>query len=196
MFKFIYKIRSQLIKVETIFFSVLIKNQFAEFGNNIAIGKGGVFISPQYVKVGSNIKIGRRCVIECWDHYRGGTTFDFSPELVIGDGSAIGDESHISCARKMVIGNHVLMGRKIFITDNNHGSSIRQELDMAPDMRPLSSKGEVIIEDNVWIGEKVSIMPGVTIGKGAIVAANAVVTKDVPAYSIVGGVPAKVIKLL
>ncbi|MBR0310679.1 MAG: hypothetical protein IJQ97_07320 [Paludibacteraceae bacterium] len=55
---------------------------------------------------------------------------------------------------------------------------------------------KVVIDDNVWIGEKSSILPGVHIGRGAIVAANSVVTHDVPAYSVVAGVPAKVIKQL
>ena len=57
-------------------------------------------------------------------------------------------------------------------------------------------KCPVVIEDNVWIGEKASIMPGVHIGKGAIIAANSVVTHDVPAYAVVAGTPAKVIKQL
>lgn len=58
----------------------------------------------------------------------------------------------------------------------------------------MVSKGPVIIEDNVWIGDKATILANVTIGKGAVVAANSVVTKDVPAYSVVAGIPAKVIK--
>ena len=57
-------------------------------------------------------------------------------------------------------------------------------------------KCPVVIEDNVWIGEKASIMPGVHIGKGAIIAANSVVTHDVPAYAVVAGVPAKIVKQL
>lgn len=56
------------------------------------------------------------------------------------------------------------------------------------------SKGPIIIDDDVWIGYKATILSGVHIGQGAVIAAGAVVTKDVPAYSIVGGVPAKVIK--
>ena len=88
------------------------------------------------------------------------------------------------------------MGRKIFITDNNHGSSSREMLDIVPFDRPLTSAGPVVIEDDVWIGEKVSIMPNVRIGKGAIIAANAVVTHNVPPYSVVGGCPAKIIKQL
>ena len=69
-------------------------------------------------------------------------------------------------------------------------------LDIAPDFRPLSSKGPVLIDDNVWIGEKSSIMPGVHIGKGVIVAANSVVTKDVPPYCVVAGIPATIVKVM
>ena len=61
-------------------------------------------------------------------------------------------------------------------------------------MRPVVSKGSVIIGNNVWIGDKATILPNVTIGDGAVIAANSVVTKDVPAYSVVAGNPAKVIK--
>ncbi len=58
------------------------------------------------------------------------------------------------------------------------------------------SKGAVIIKDNVWVGEGVAILSGVTIGENAIIATNAVVTKDVPANSVVGGIPAKIIKII
>ena len=63
-----------------------------------------------------------------------------------------------------------------------------------PSLRKVESKGEVIIGDNVWIGDKCTILPNVHIGDGVIVAANSVVTKDVPPYSVVGGDPAKVLK--
>ncbi|MDR2406844.1 MAG: sugar O-acetyltransferase, partial [Bacteroidales bacterium] len=56
--------------------------------------------------------------------------------------------------------------------------------------------GSVVIEDNVWIGDKVTILPGVHIGYGSIIGANAVVTKDVPANCVVGGNPAKIIKVI
>ena len=80
------------------------------------------------------------------------------------------------------------------INDNLHGNICRMELDIAPNLRPLTSKGPIIIEDNVWIGEMVCILSGVSIGKGAIIAAGSVVTKDIPAYTIAAGIPAKVIK--
>lgn len=178
------------------FYSWMISNNLNQHGKNAIIGLGTRLNAPKYVSIGNNVKIGRRCVIECWDSYHAGAEFELSPMLIIGDNSAIGDDSHISCTQKMEIGNGVRMGRKIFITDNNHGSSQREMLDIIPFDRPLTSSGPVIIEDNVWIGEKVSIMPNVHIGRGAIIAANAVVTKDVPAYAVVGGCPAKIIKQL
>ena len=92
------------------------------------------------------------------------------------------------------MGNNILTGRYVYISDNSHGKSNKEELDIPPIKRKLYVKGPVIIEDNVWIGERVCILSGVHIGKGAIIAANAVVTHDVPAGCIVGGVPAKIIK--
>jgi acetyltransferase-like isoleucine patch superfamily enzyme len=69
-------------------------------------------------------------------------------------------------------------------------------LELPPMSRPLVSKGAVIIKDNVWIGEGVAIMPGVTIGENSIIATNAVVTKDIPPNCVAAGVPAKVIKII
>ena len=126
-----------------------------------------------------------------WDSYEG---VHFNPQITIGNNSSIGDDSHITAINKIMIGNNVRSGKKILITDNSHGASERKLLDIAPNKRPLYSKGPVIIEDNVWIGEKSSIMPGVHIGYGSIIAANSVVTKDVPSYCVVAGSPAKIVK--
>jgi acetyltransferase-like isoleucine patch superfamily enzyme len=67
---------------------------------------------------------------------------------------------------------------------------------MIPTERKVISKGAVIIGENVWIGDKVTILPGVEIGNGVVIGANSVVTKDIPSYCVVGGNPAKVIKQL
>ena len=71
-----------------------------------------------------------------------------------------------------------------------------EELDKEPIYRSLSAKGPVVIGDNVWIGENVCVLSGVTIGQGCVIAANAVVTKDMPPYSLVAGVPARVVRCL
>lgn len=96
-----------------------------------------------------------------------------------------------------MIGNGVVTGRMVMITDNSHGHTHSlSELNLTAFQRPLVSKGAVVIDEYVWIGEQVCIMPGVHIGKGAIVAANSVVTKDVPPYTVVGGCPAKILKVV
>ena len=86
-----------------------------------------------------------------------------------------------------------MFGRMVTVTDNSHGATTIDDLSKAPHMRKVISKGEVVIGENVWIGDKATILPGVHIGKGAVVGANAVVTKDVPPFSVVGGIPARVL---
>ena len=92
---------------------------------------------------------------------------------------------------KVTIGNDVMMGPECNIYTRNHKYS---DIDLPMNKQGYSDMEEVIIENNVWIGARVTILPGVTIGTGAIVGAGAVVTKDVPPYAIVGGNPAKIIK--
>ena len=103
---------------------------------------------------------------------------------------------HIAATKKVEIGNNVLIASKVFISDICHGDytdKCPSSPEIPPVDRPLSAK-PVVIHDNVWIGELVSILPGVEIGKGSIVGANSVVTKSIPAYCMVAGNPAKIIK--
>ena len=88
------------------------------------------------------------------------------------------------------IGDYVLTGTNVFISDNSHGYTDSHSLHEPTTTRPIVSKGKVKIGNNVWIGNNVCIMAGVTIGDGVIIGANSVVTKDVPAYTVVAGVPA------
>jgi acetyltransferase-like isoleucine patch superfamily enzyme len=86
------------------------------------------------------------------------------------------------------------MGKKITITDNAHGKSEPEYLSIPPTKRKLHSKGPVIIEDGVWIGDKVTILSGIRIGENSIIGANSLVTKDIDANCVFGGIPAKLIK--
>ena len=168
-----------------------ISNNIHKIGNSSIIRKGCFLKGGRYIEIGVHTYIGRNCVLTCWDEYSGECFF---PSIKIGNDCSIGEYSHITSIHSITIGNGVLTGRRITITDNSHGRSSIEELNIQPAQRQLYSKGPVVIEDNVWIGDKVSIMPNVHIGKGAIIAANSVVTKDVSDYSIVAGVPAKVVK--
>ena len=117
--------------------------------------------------------------------------------LFFGENFQMNDYVHITAMESVKIGNNVLLASKIYISDCSHGSYSGDENDSHPDSiphdRPLSSK-PVVIEDNVWLGEFVSVLPGVTIGKGSIVGANSVVSKNLPPYVIAVGTPAKPIK--
>lgn len=115
-------------------------------------------------------------------------------QLQIGDNVAVGKYCHIGVINKVIIGNDVLMGSNVLITDHMHGEGKKEDIILPPNKRPLFSKGPVIIEDCVFIGDGVKIMPDVRIGKNAIIGANSVITHDVPAYSVVAGNPAHIIR--
>ena len=174
-------------------YSEWIKHEFQSCGSNCVFGGFSILCGAKHIHLGSNLYIGKDVVWEVYDEFRGQT---FTPVLSFGDGSSFGDGGHITCINRVTVGNGVRIGRKVFITDNSHGASERALLDTAPNLRPLVSKGPVVIDDYAWIGEMACILPGVKIGRGAIVGANAVVTHDVPPYTLVAGNPAHVVKSL
>lgn len=163
------------------------KSRFRSFGANSWLAPGLTLGNPQFISIGNDSSVMAHCVLET-------CTEITKPDLQIGNGVSLGEYTHITCATKVVIGDGVLTGRFVLITDNAHGASLEKESDIPPSARAISSKGPVLIGKNVWIGDKATILPGVTVGESAIVAANAVVTKNVPAYAVVGGNPAKILK--
>ncbi len=144
--------------------------------------------------MGGRNRLASHCILTAWDSDLAGNKF--TPQITIGNNCNFGSYTHITAINSITIGDNVLTGRFVLITDNSHGKSTIEENDIHPAHRQFYSKGPVTIEDNVWIGDKVSIMPNVCIGQGSIIAANSVVTKDIPPRSIAAGVPAKVIKTI
>lgn len=143
----------------------------------------------KHISIGDDTIIQRHAILGCWTRYHDQT---FSPSITIGDHCNIGEYCHITAINQIVIGNGLLTGRFVLISDNSHGGLSQAEAAIPPAARKLVSKGPVVIGDNVWIGDKVTILAGVHIGDNAIIAANAVVTEDVPANTLVAGVPASV----
>ena len=113
----------------------------------------------------------------------------FTPELEVNDNSGIGINAEIY--GPVSIGRDVLMGPDVVIYTSGHKFD---RVDIPIGKQGPSSVEPVSIGNDCWIGRRVMIMPGVHIGDGCVIGAGAVVTKDVPSYSVVGGVPAKVIK--
>lgn len=174
-------------------YSRWIRYEFQACGVGCYFGGFSMLLGAKHIRLGNRLYIGKDVVWEVYDKFH---QQSFTPSLTFGDGSSFGDGGHISCINRVTIGNGVRIGRKVFITDNSHGASERVILDTPANQRPLVSKGPVIIQDCAWIGEMACIMPGVTIGQGAIVGANAVVTHDVPPYTLVAGNPARIFKNL
>lgn len=190
-----FRIYSAVCSIKKYIYTGLFKRHFKKFGKESEIKPSFLMLlGPQYISIGNNCYIGSRVQLTAWDSsYIGG---NYKPEIILGDGVSIGDESQVTAINRIVIGNGVLTGKKVLITDNSHGEVVRELMDVAPLDRQIVSKGPVIIGDNVWIGEKATIVSNVKIGNGAIIAANSVVTKDVPPYCVVAGCPARIVKVL
>ena len=155
-----------------------------------------IIIGERHITIADNVSFGKLLVMTVWDSFPiyDGSIQKFNPTVSIGENCSFGDYLHLTCINRIQIGDNVLTGRCVTITDNGHGTTDADSLIIPPAKRSLYSKGPVVIEDDVWIGDKATILPGVTIGKGAVIAANSVVTKDIPPYSIAGGNPAKILK--
>lgn len=114
----------------------------------------------------------------------------FNPELSIGDNSGVGMNCELS--GRIIIGKDVMMGPNCIMRTYSHR---HDRLDIPMDEQGFEPERVMCIGDDVWIGTNVIIMPGVNIGSHCIIGAGSVVTKDVPDYAIVGGVPAKIIRM-
>lgn len=141
-----------------------------------------LFIQKNW-RIGDRVQIATNCALFSRESPTAGV-------LTIGDNTHIGDNTIIDVADNVSIGSTVAIGPNCVIYSHDHGYESDAE---AAWKGPLITH-PVIIEDNAWVGSGVTILPGVTIGERAVVAAGAVVTKDVEANSVYGGIPARKIK--
>ncbi len=191
-FNFLYNYHTflNLKRLLNRFYSIWISFVFKKVGDNFNV------LYPIYITGGKciqfeNCSIDQRLRIDAIQDF---LDYKYQPKIIIGNNFSIQKDCHITAINKIIIGDNVLIASKVFITDHMHGEFNEDAIKLPPARRKLYSKGPVIIEDNVWIGENVVILPGVTIGKNSIIGANAVVSKSIPENSIAVGIPAKVIK--
>lgn len=118
-----------------------------------------------------------------------GVHFGTGAKVEIGNRSGLGKNALVP--HNIIIGNHVMIAQDLFVVANNHHFE-RTDIPMIEQGSPGFE--QVVIEDDVWIGARVIVNPGVKIGCGSIIGAGSVVTKDVEDYSVVGGVPARLIR--
>ena len=138
----------------------------------------------RFGKHGKNVRIKKSAYINKWEN------------VFVGDNVNLNNSMLLSTKARIMIGDHVIFGPNVVIITGNHrvdivGKYVDQITDS--EKRDIDDQ-DVIIEGDNWIGANVTILKGVVVGRGAIIAAGAVVTKNVEKYTIVGGVPAKPIK--
>jgi len=167
------------------------QRRFKHVGHGARVEAPFFFRNLHNVTIGGNFSARSNFLLETIEEYQG---MRFTPMVNIGDNVSFYRDCHVGCINRIEIGDNVLLGSRVYITDHFHGSTDGTDRNLPPVKRSLITKGPVIIGNNVWIGEGVAIMPGVTIGENAIIGANSVVTKDVPRNCVAAGIPAVVIK--
>jgi galactoside O-acetyltransferase len=157
------------------------KDKLRECGTSVSLGKGVIITGSENIELGSSISIMMRSFIYAHNngHVKIGNLVQINTNVQIG----AADDGDI------IIGENVLIGPNVVIRASGH---VYSNADI-PIREQGHTGGKIIIEGDVWIAANAVILPDVTIGRGAIVAAGAVVTGDVPPYQIVGGVPARTI---
>lgn len=160
----------------------IIVGKSLQIGDNVEINA----LSKSGILIGNNVSILKNTIIECT-----GVIRNIGDGLVIGNNVGIAQNCFIQVRGKVIIGDNVIFGPNVSIFSENH---IFSNLEI-----PINKQGEsrigVNIESGVWIGTRSVILDGVTIGANSIVAAGSVVNRDVLPNTIVGGVPAKLIKI-
>lgn len=171
--------------VEKLFYIPVFKSRCAQCGKGLCLLHGIPWIEGQLkIRIGDNVQID--------DNIFTSGRNEAEPVLTIGDRSFLGCKVAINVGKSVQIGKDCLIAAGCLITDNDSHPidpyrRLRKEPVKDNEIKPI------IIEDNVWIGTRCVILKGVTIGTGSIIAANSLVTRSIPPYSIAMGVPAKVI---
>lgn len=156
-------------------------------GSN-GVGKGCLLSGADHMSIGDDCYFGEGSqLIALENHF----SQELTSELNIGNHVRCVGGCRITCAGNIKICDNVLLGPDVFITDHNHGMD--PTCSDGYSKQPLIIK-DVLIKEGVWLGQRVAVMPGVTIGEHSIVGAHSVVTHDIPSYSMAVGAPARVIK--
>ena len=171
-------------KLQRIWFTTRHRRAFRQ------LGKGTLLVAPSRVDGAENIELGSGSLLQ-----RGGWLYclgiDGEPaSMLIGSGCVFGYNNHITAVRTLVIEDDVLTANNVYISDNVHGF---EDVTTPIMHQPVRFKGTVRIGGGTWIGENACII-GASVGRNCVVGANAVVTRDVPDFSVVVGVPARVIR--
>lgn len=169
--------------------SWIVKFKFQSCGQHLFVaGKARIVTGGGNIVVGDNFIMDEFAEI-CCNPIENKT--DCQPKLIIGNNVHLSKHCCIGCSNMIVLENDVRLAPYCHITDRNH---VYKDIYTPIWKQPTESPGPVVIGEQTWLGFGVQVMPNVKIGKHCVVAAGSIVTKDIPDYSVVTGIPAKVIK--
>lgn len=171
--------------------SSVLQPRFKSCDKSVRFERPVLLKGAEYITIGAGSTVQRYTYLTAWDR---GVEKTFKPAIKIGSDCHVGAFNHITAINRIEIGDGFVSGKWVTVTDNSHGEITMKDMSLPVSKREIVSKGPVIIGKNVWVGDKATVLPGVTIGDGVIVGANSVVTKDIPPYCVVGGNPARVIR--
>jgi acetyltransferase-like isoleucine patch superfamily enzyme len=161
---------------------------FKYFGENSIIEKPTWTNNPEHIHIDKNVRIGAYSWIQTVTEHNGKR---YNPLLEIKENTQIGRFAVISANNYIQIGKNVLISERVFISDHIHEY---ENINIPIIEQPASMDGSVMIGDDCWLGIGCCILPNVEIGRHSIIGSNAVVTKNIPPYSVAAGIPAKVIR--
>jgi acetyltransferase-like isoleucine patch superfamily enzyme len=160
----------------------------------LGLGRSPRLMGLSHMRIGANLKAADGLWLEAVISYEG---YSYAPEISIGANCNLSSYVHIACTNRVTIGEGLLSGSHVVITDHAHGQ-YRGEMQTGPDVRPtlrrLSNDGVVVIGKNVWLGDGVAVLAGAVIGDGCVIGANSVVNGVVPAGTVAVGTPARVVR--
>jgi acetyltransferase-like isoleucine patch superfamily enzyme len=173
------------IRASSKLFSLCVAGAFDSFGANSVVRLPIRLSGERRISIGSRVFVGSGCWFQVLEGQSDGVA------IAIGDGAALAGFSVLSAASSIRVGRNASLARNVYIADHTHSYD--------DPSRPIGEQGitdarPVEIGDGAWLGENVVVLPGVRIGKGAVVSANSVVTKDIPDHALAIGAPARVVR--
>jgi acetyltransferase-like isoleucine patch superfamily enzyme len=177
----------KLIRIRARLYTLVLFSSFRGFGKRSVITPPFRFHNLRHIQVGNNVIINSNC----WLQVVTERPTDDLPLLILQNEVSVGMNATISAAKKIIIEDHVLLGRNVFITDHGHEY---QDISVPIDGQGIGKSAEVRIGAQTWIGQNAVVLPGATIGRHCVIGANSVVNSSIPDYCVAAGTPARIIR--